>query len=250
VLPEFGENIRRTSQATTDALLEEHADIEASDPGANPPPPPPPPGAPERERSGRGWLEIVPPVLLAALGLVAAVIAWRVGVAGNIADDANRAGIEATRQRALTLIQDEGRTARSMDAFLDFSRAEQRADLLSRANVDDQAQANRMAAIAHYGFVDTQYVDRNGEFQPDQERAALLAGAEQDVDIQPLAHFNTADAAYVHLDGLILAGIVVALALPFLTLAEVGRGRLRGFAILIGTGIFGAGVVLAVLAWV
>jgi hypothetical protein len=186
--------------------------------------------------------------MLAALGLVAAIIAWRVGVSSNIADDANRAGIEASRQRALAVITIEGTTARSVEAFLDYERDRMRAEALAAAGSNDQAQANRMQAAAHYGTVDSQYLDRNGQFQPAQERAALLAGQEQNVDIQPLAHFETADAEYIRLNGLILAGVVVAFALPFLTLAEIGRGRFRGFGLLVGTGVFVAGIALAVLA--
>jgi len=211
------------------------------------PPNEPGPEAPSRSRRRRRF-DALPAILLAALGLVAAVIAWRVGVSSNIADDANRAGIEASRQRALTIITNEGVTARSVEAFLDYERDRMRAEALAEAGSNDDALANRMEAAAHWGSVDSQYLDRNGQFQPAQERAALLAGQEQNVDLQPLPHFSEADAEYIRLNGLILAGVVVALALPFLTLAEIGRGRLRGFGILAGAGIFGAGVVLAVLA--
>ena len=106
-----------------------------------------------------------------------------------------------------------------------------------------------MEATSHWFLVRPEYLDRNGQFQPGQERAALLADAEQTKDIQPLAHFSSADAQYDRLRGLIGAGIVVALALPFLTLAEIAKGRLRIAGVLVGSGIFGTGLVLAVLAW-
>ena len=284
MIPEYGGNVRRTSQAAADALLDENADIVATEPQGDgtdqsdtwprdpvwppsspdavtlpfsetldpalvpPPPEPPPPEPPALYRRSR--LDLVAPILLAGLGLAAALIAWRVGVASNIADDANRAGIEAARQRAVTVITDEGVTSRSMDAFLDFERDRRRADALAAAGANDQAQVNRMAAAAFWGDVAAQYLDRAGQFQPNQQRAALLAEQEQSVDIQPLGHFEVADAAYRHMNDLILAGLVVALALPFLTLAEIGRGRLRGVSILVGTGIFGAGVILAISAWI
>lgn len=197
----------------------------------------------------RGRTAIVVPVLLAALGLAAAVIAWRAGVAGNIADDANRSGLDAARERAASVIINEGFTARATEAYLDYERSRQRAEALAAAGVSDDALLNRMEAAGHWFLVRSEYIDRNGQFQPNQQRAALLADDEQQKDIQPLAHFEAADSEYSRLRGLIGAGIVVALALPFLTVAEIGRGRLRIVSVLTGVGIFLVGLVLAVVAW-
>ena len=202
-----------------------------------------------RVHGDRGRTAIVIPVLLAALGLVAAVIAWRTGVAGNIADDANRSGLDAARERAASVIINEGFTARATEAYLDYERSRQRAEALAAAGVNDDALLNRMQAAGHWFLVRSEYIDRNGQFQPNEQRAALLADDEQQKDIQPLAHFEAADSQSSHLRGLIGAGIVVALALPFLTLAEIGRGRLRIVSVLTGVGIFLAGLVLAVVAW-
>ena len=228
----------------------------ADQPSPDLPPPAPlvgPPdlalAAPPPTPRGEGRLGIAIPILLAALGLAAALIAWRAGVAASAADDATRAGIDAGRERAATVITNEGLTARATEAYLDYERARQRAEALAKAGVNDQALLNRMEATSHWFLVRPEYLDRTGQFQPGQERAALLADAEQTKDIQPLAHFSAADAQYDRLRGLIGAGIVVALALPFLTLAEVAKGRLRIAGVLVGSGIFGTGLVLAVLAW-
>jgi hypothetical protein len=189
------------------------------------------------------------PILLAALGLVAAVIAWRAGVAVSAADDANRAGLDASRERAASVIINEGLTARATEAFLDYERSRRRAEALAAAGANDQAQLNRMQAVGHWFLVPPEYIDRNGEFQPAQERAALLTDDERTRDIQPQPHFTVADREYDRLRGLIGAGIVVAIALPFLTLAEIGRGRVRRFSIVGGVAILATGVVLAVAAW-
>ncbi len=275
MIPDYGGNVRRSSHAATDLLLDEQADLNASPPPPGvqppdlnpnsdpaiaalappdtgwpiPPAPPPPPAAVDPDGGDHGRFTALVPILLAALGLFAAVIAWRVGVAGNIADDANRAGINAARERAAVLVRNEGFTSRATEAFLDYERDRQRAEALAAAGANDQALLNRMQAVAHWSSVASEYFDRAGQYQPNQQRAALLAGAEQNTDIQPLAHFETADAEYVRLNGLILAGIILVFALPFLTLAEIGRGRLRGFGILAGSAIFAAGVVLAIGAW-
>ncbi len=194
-------------------------------------------------------LGAVIPILLAALGLAAAIIAWRAGSAGDIADDANRAGLDAARNRAASEVINEGLTARANEAYLDYERSPRRADALAAAGLYDEALLNRMQATSHWFLVRPEYIDRNGQYQPNQERAALLADDEQTSDLQPLAHFDLADEAYGSLRGMAGAGIVVALALPFLTVAQVGRGRLRLAGILGGTVIFGAGIVLAAMAW-
>jgi hypothetical protein len=224
------------------------------DPGGpfTPTPPPPPPVHPaehHRDRGDRGRLGIVVPVLLAALGLVAAVIAWRAGVAGSTADDANRSGLDATRERAASQIINEGLTSRATEAYLDYERDRQRAEALAAAGVNDEALLNRMQAAGHWFLVQPEYIDGTGQFQPKQQFAALMADDEQQKDLQPLAHFDTADAEYGRLRGLIGAGIVVAIALPFLTLAEIGRGRLRIGSVVLGVGILLAGIVLAVMTW-
>jgi hypothetical protein len=232
------------------AALDAAAAVSPAD-DAGPPPPPPPPAAPEarRDRSDGGRFGFVIPLLLAALGLTAAVIAWRAGVSASAADDANRAGLDAARQRAAAVVIDEGLVARNEAAYLDYERATQRADALAKAGVNDQALLNRMQAAGDWFLVPSQYLDRAGQFQPAQERSALLADDEQQSDLQALPHFSEADAEYDRLRGLIGAGIVVAIALPLLTLAEIGRGRLRIVTALAGVGVFGVGLVLAVIAW-
>jgi hypothetical protein len=221
-------------------------------PAALPPPPPPPAATGPRdgnESRDRGRLGVVVPILLATLGLVAAVIAWRAGVAGSAADDANRAGLDASRERAASVIINEGLTARATEAYLDYERSRRRAEALAAAGANDQAQLNRMQAAGHWFLVRPEYLDRTGQYQPNQQRAALLTDDEQQKDIQPLAHFSTADTQYARLQGLIGAGIVVAFALPFLTLAEIGRGRMRIVSVLAGVAIFLGGAAMAVTAW-
>jgi len=224
-----------------------------SPPAALPPPPPPPGGTGPRaahESGDSGRLAVVVPILLATLGLVAAVIAWRAGVAGSAADDANRGGLDASRERAASVIINEGLTARATEAYMDYERSRRRAVALAAAGANDQAHLNRMQAAGHWFLVRPEYLDRTGQYQPSQQRAALLTDDEQQKDIQPLAHFSSADAQYARLQGLIGAGIVVAFALPFLTLAEVGRGRLRIVSVVAGVAIFLGGAAMAVTAWV
>ena len=188
------------------------------------------------------------PILLATLGLVAAVIAWRAGGAASDADDANHAGLDAATARSAATVTNESLTTRTLEAYLDYERARRRAEALAAAGLGDEAQLDRMIATAHWFLVEPDFIDRAGEFQPDAQRESLLADAEQDADLDAAPHFAAAERAWATLEALILAAIVVALALPFLTLAQVTKGGLRILGTLIGVVTLAAGVALVVIA--
>jgi hypothetical protein len=206
------------------------------------------PRDPDGRRSDRFGLAI--PILLAALGLAAAVIAWRGGVAANAAEDANRAGLDAARERSAGVIVNEGLVARTFEAFLDYERSRQRAAALEAAGLHEQALLERKLATSHWFLVAPDYLDTNGQLQPDRQRAALLADDASRADIDPAPHFAAADAEFGRIRGLIVAGIVIAFALPFLTLAEITAGRFRIIGVVAGGGFFVAGLLLAAVAWV
>jgi len=215
---------------------------ELSERGLGASPPEAPPGETDRLRG-------LVPILLATLGLAAAVIAWRAGTLSIDAQSASAAGLDATRNLATTEVIDEGVTARTMAAYLDYERSRRRALALSNAGLADQALLNDMEASAHWFLVDPQYLDRAGQLQLDRERAALLAGTASQLDVQPAPHFTAADADYARVQGLVVAGIVALLALPLFTIAQVGRRRLRLFGLAAGGLLFISGLVLTALSW-
>lgn len=205
--------------------------------------------APESRGSHRR--EVLPtliPILLAALGLTAALIAWRAGAAIGEADDANRAGLDAARARSAATVVNESLTTRTLEAFLDYERARRRAAALAAANLEEDAQLDRMIATAHWFLVDPAFIDRDGNFQPDAQREALMADAVQGQDLDPAPHFAAAERAWRSLSALILAAVVVAIALPFLTLAQVTKGRLRLVGTVIGCATMAAGIALMAVA--
>lgn len=206
------------------------------------------PPDPDARRSDRFGLAI--PILLAALGLAAAIIAWRGGVAANAAEDANRAGLDAARERSASVIVNEGLVARTLEAFLDYERSRQRAVALEAAGLHEQALLERKVATSHWFLVAPDYLDISGQLQPDRQRAALLADAASRADVDPAPHFAAADAEFGRIRGLIIAGIVIAFALPFLTLAEITSGRFRILGVVAGGGFFIAGLLLAAAAWI
>lgn len=187
--------------------------------------------------------------MLAGIGLAAALIAWRTSIAAGAADSATEAGLTAARQRAASVIVGEGLTARSTEAYVDFERARRRANLLDEDKQAEAALLARMEATGHWFLVRPEYLAPDGAYEPDRQRAAMLAADEQRIDIQPDKHFEAADLEYARIRNLLLAGILIALALPLLTLAEVARGRIRGVSVVAGSMVFTLGLAIAGIAW-
>jgi hypothetical protein len=187
--------------------------------------------------------------MLAAIGLAAALIAWRTSVAAGAADAATEAGLTAARQHAATMIVSEGLTARSTEAYVDFERARRRANLLEETTQPEAALLSRMEARGHWFLVRPEYLAPDGAYLPDRQRAALVAANEQRIDIKPDRHFVTADLEYARIWSLLLAGIVISLAFPLLTVAEITRGRIRSATVAAGGAVFSLGAVLAAVAW-
>lgn len=187
--------------------------------------------------------------MLAAIGLAAALIAWRTSVAAGAADAATEAGLTAARQRAASVIVSEGLTARSTEAYVDFERARRRANLLEQNALPEAALLSRMEARGHWFLVRPEYLAPDGAYLPDRQRAALVAANEQRIDIKPDRHFVAADLEYARIRSLLLAGIVISLAFPLLTVAEITRGGVRGATVVAGSAVFTLGAVLAAVAW-
>ena len=190
------------------------------------------------------------PILLAALGLAGALVAWRVGMAGDIASDANVAGLAAARGRSAQVVTAEGIIARTEEAWLDYERARRRAAALQAGDLPADALNDLKVAASHWFLVRPEYIDADGGYDREGHRAALLAQAASEEDIDPDPHFRTADVEYDRIRGLPVAGLVIAAALPLATLAALTRGRLRAASGARGRGVFLVGLVLAALAWV
>ena len=177
------------------------------------------------------------------------MIAWRGGVAAGTAEDANRAGLDAARAQAASAVVNEGLVARTLEAYLDYERSRRRAEALETAGFLDRALLERKLAMSHWFLVDPDYLDRAGQLQPDRQRAALIADDASDTDLDPAPHFAAADAEYGRIRTLIVAGVLAAFALPFLTMAEFTSGRLRLGGVIAGGAFFAVGLGLGALAW-
>ncbi|OGN86757.1 MAG: hypothetical protein A2X23_06195 [Chloroflexi bacterium GWC2_73_18] len=187
--------------------------------------------------------------LLGALGLAGALIAWRVGVAGSAASDATGDVLDATRLRGAQVMIGEGYITRTGEAYLDYERARRRADALAAAGLPEAAQAYRKEAASHWFLVRPEYLDPQGEYDPDRHRDAWLADAASREDLEPTPHLDRAEAEEQRMVDLLRAGLVVALGLPFLTVAQVTRGRLRLGTAAAGAALLAAGVLLGFAVW-
>lgn len=204
---------------------------------------------PANRAASRDRLSLVIPVMLAAIGLAAALIAWRTSNAAGAADAATQAGLDAARQRAASVIVSEGLTARSTEAYMDFERARRRAELLAEDGLAGEALLARMEAVSHWFLVRPEYLAPDGSYLPERQRAALLAADESIKDIQPEPHFAAAEHEHERIRSLLLSGVLIGLALPLLTVAEVTRGRFRAGAVVVGSLVFASGGLVAALAW-
>ena len=139
--------------------------------------------------------------------------------------------------------------ARTTEAWLDYERARRRAEVLEAAGFHADALRFRNEATTHWFLVRPEYLDASDSYDAEQHRAAFLQEAATRADVDPAPHFAVADAEYGRIQRLLVAAFVIALALPFATLAELTRGRWRAGAGLLGTLIFGLGVGFVALGW-
>ncbi len=195
-------------------------------------------------------LRELPAVLLALLGLFGALLAWRVGVAGSDAGDANDLGLDAARARSAAVVANEGLISQSREAWLDYERNRRRGEALTEAGFGANADEYYKEASAHWLLVRPDYFNEAGEYDPAKQRASLLADAESQQDLDAASDFALADDLAERINGLTVAGFIAAVGLPFLTLAEAVKDRRRVPLALAGAVALVAASTMAALSWV
>lgn len=186
---------------------------------------------------------------LALVGLLGALIAWRVVDLGTAAGDASRSALSAARERSEALLAAEARVSLTYAAWLTYELDRRRAEALREAGHLDVAAREDKAASAHWGFVDPEYIDPDGLYQPDDHVDGIVAGQATQVDIEAAPHLAAATAAEARTTSLALIAVLIAGALPLLTAAEVGRGRVRFVTGIGGAALLATGVVALAVSW-
>lgn len=186
---------------------------------------------------------------LAVVGLLGALIAWRVVDLGSTAGGASHGALSATRERSQAELGAETRVSMTWSAWIEYELDRRRASDLRELGHTDIAAREDKAASAHWGFVDPAYIGSDRIYRPDDHVAGIVAGAATQADLDPAPHLEAAIAAEARTASLTLIAVVVAGALPFLTLAEVGRGRVRTVAGIAGAGLLAGGLAALLVAW-
>lgn len=194
-------------------------------------------------------MNLVLAIMLATLGLLGALIAWRVGDASDIAADATLEGLIVTRQLAAAEAGAAGLVARTNDAWLEYESSRLSAISLREAGFADLGLEAAMRGAAHWFLVRPEYLDEVGNYDPQLHREAYLAEAASRSDLDPAPHFALADIEQQRMRNLLLAGIVLAIALPLLTIAEVTKRRKRLVCTLTASVFIVAGVGVMIWAW-
>lgn len=213
----------------------------------------PEPAVPEREGCLSRHFETMVAILIAIVTVSGAFVAWRASTVGGGAAEADRQGILSTIARER--VQTANRTYLYSDLriFTEYVQNQVMASLLNQ-NVQEltemgqseqvesllrEAEAYEELADSAYGFLDyPQYVqeDNAGRKTYDTEgyMQASLAIETRTQDLNPADDFQKAD--HLHLQEQRLVGIVIvlAIALLFLTLAQITQRFLRYIFVTIG----------------
>ena len=200
-------------------------------------------------RDARDRLAIPLAVLLAGLGLLGALIAWRVGSASEDAADATQAGLIAARALTREETTAVGLASRTLDAWLEYERNRRRAERLREEGYPTEGLNYAMQSASHWFLVRPEYIDEEGNYDPQAHQESYLTEIAGQIDLDADTHFAQAEAEEGRVRALLLIGVFVASALPLLTFAQFARGRLRFAATGVGATIFLIGVVLTALAW-
>lgn len=192
-------------------------------------------------------------IWIAIVTVTGALVAWRASTVGSSAADADRQGILSAVSRERVQTDNRTRLYSDLRIFTDYIQNREMASLLQQdaeklADMDQAEQAEVLSreagayedlADSAYGFLDyPQYVqeDNGGRKSYDAEGylQASLAIEARTQDLNPDDDFQEADRLHLQEQRLVGIVIVLAVALLFLTLAQITQSFLRYIFVTIG----------------
>jgi hypothetical protein len=200
-------------------------------------------------------------LLIAAVSVAGAVVAWRASVAADGAGGADEAGIRATIN--LT----ETRALAAVNGYADYAAFARYIEFLTLADALEAQYANLPAeaapaeaelllaqlvelrdrtTAATFAFP-AQYINRDGTYALQRQQGELFADAAREKDLAPDTSFAQADALRGQTNRLLLALSGLAGGLVLLTLIEAAGRRLKYALLLAGVLAFVAGGISAYL---
>lgn len=197
-------------------------------------------------------------VLIAVVSMISAGVIWRASLAGSSATTADRRGLiatvkyEAAYAQTVSTLYEEARYASQ------HARYQARVDALAALDDDaahSEAEWVKQIVVNLGSFTllatDPTYRTADGELDLDARLDDLRAADADLRDLDPQQDFAAADRYYRESQLLVSAVIVFAVALFFLTLAEITRHRARVALAVAGAVVFlvGLGGVLVAEAY-
>lgn len=207
--------------------------------------------------------ETVIAILIAIVTVIGAFLAWRASTVGGSAADADREGILSTVSRERVQTDNRTRLYNDLRIFTDYAQnremalflkqdAQELAEMGQTEQVESllrEADACEDLADSAYGFLDyPQYVkeDSVGRKTYDAEgyMQASLAVEARTQDLNPDDDFQKANRLHLREQRLVGTIIILAVALLFLTLAQITQSFLRYVFATIGLSAFLAALVI------
>jgi uncharacterized Tic20 family protein len=223
----------------------------------------PEPAAPEKKGCLSRHFETVIAIWIAIVTVAGAFVAWRASIIGGSAADADRQGILSAVSRERVQTDHRTRLYNDLRIFTDYIQNREMASLLKQdmerlaemgqteqvESLLREADAHEALADSAYGFLDyAQYVkeDNTGRKTYDAEGylQASLAIEARNRDLNPDDDFQEADRLHLQEQRLVGIVIVLAVALLFLTLAQITQSFLRYIFVIIGLFAFLAALVI------
>jgi hypothetical protein len=207
-----------------------------------------------RSPAGRGGdrFQTIVAILIAVVSVASAGVIWRASMAVSSAAAADRHGLvdtvqyEAAFAQNVSMLYQEARYAGQHDSYrarVETLRGSDLPGARSEAEWVDQIAGGLALFTPLAG--DPAYRTQDGRLDLERRLDDLRAADADLRDLDPQAEFAAADELYVESQVLVSTVIVFAVALFFLTLAEMTRSRARVGLAITGGAMFVLGLVVA-----
>lgn len=184
-------------------------------------------------------------IMIAAITMISAVVAWRAALAADIAGNADFAGLSASIYAEETRVLSSATTYQQYRAYTIYLRNNELGNVLNddidsapeeeQTTLANQRTASWDQTIIDDDFFETRYLKPGGGYDTQRQLSEAQAQAALDKDIDPEPHFSRADRQRTKSTLLVGLLIVAASALWFYTLASEIKHFIRYPLAFLGT---------------
>lgn len=199
-----------------------------------------------------GRLQLALAFLIAVVSLTTALVVWRINAIGSNADDIVRQGLinaikkQTSANEDWRKVYEEASYARDYSIYL--------AGVQVMENSGDAAMASQAGTLRQFMLPNLQllssplgteakYLKPDGSYDLEKRFTDLEAENLELSKLDPQATFDLANSYYSHKRWISVSLILLAISLMWLTLAEISKKWLTSVSLLLGIGIYLAGVV-------